>query len=490
MKSFIRILAGIVGVLAVLAALLIVRTLTIAPFAPAPRSAPAYGTVDAGSIAKHLGEAIRFRTISYEPGTAPADANTPFVEFRAWIDATYPAFRAAASREMVGNAMLYTWKGSRADLQPVLLMSHMDVVPVMPGSESRWKHPPFAGDIADGYVWGRGAIDCKGSLIAILEAADALAAGGFRPSRTIYFAFGADEELGGDAGNRKIAALLRARGIRLAWVDDEGGMVLEGLIPGIKPPVAVIGVAEKGSLDLKLTVRGPGGHSSMPARDTVIRRLAQAIVRVTDAPFAGGLDAIMRRELESLAPAAPFPERVLLSNLWLTAPVVERVMSQTPSGAAELHTTIAPTIIAGGVKENVLPPEAHAVINLRLHPRDTVASALAHVREAVGDPDVEISVLPGARAPSRVSDMDGASFRLLADTIRRTFPNVAIAPDLVIGGTDARNYEGLSDSVFRFIPLRVAPDELEGFHGTNERERVANLAEAVTFYERLLSTAK
>jgi carboxypeptidase PM20D1 len=484
-----RLILGVVALLSVLVAVVVGRTLMIPAFKPGPAATPTGIDVDANRVAAHLGEAIRFATISYEPGFAPANAGAPFDAFRTWIETTYPHFRAATSREMIGRAMLFTWKGTNPDLAPVLLLSHMDVVPVVSGSEGNWKHPPFSGVTADGYVWGRGAIDCKGSLIAMLEAADALAAKGFKPSRTILFAFGADEELGGMEGNAKIAALLAARHIHPEWVDDEGGMVFEHLYPGLNPPLALISVAEKGSVSVTLTVRGAGGHSSIPPRQTVIGKLAAAVVRVTERPFASGVDAIMAHQLNALAPAVPLGERLMFSNLWITAPLVEYVFGKTPAGAAQLHTTIAPTIISGGVKSNVLPPEAHAVINFRVHPRDTVASVVAHVRDAVKDPSIEVTASESTE-PSPVSDPDDVAFRAIAGVVRQSFPQAVVAPGLLVGGTDARHYAQISKNVFRFIPLRVNPEELEGLHGTNERERVTNLGEAVSFYVRLMQLEK
>jgi carboxypeptidase PM20D1 len=489
-----RILAGLAAALAVLAAIVVGRTLALAPPPAAggqAATAPA-SPEETARAAEHLGAAIRLRTISYQRGLKDEKAQASaaaLVQFRDFIAATYPAFTAAAGREIVnGYSLLFTWEGSDPKLAPVLLMSHMDVVPVVPGTESDWKHPPFAGEIADGSVWGRGAIDCKGSLISMLEAADSLAAKGFRPKRTIYFAFGHDEEISGLDGDLKISELLASRGVKLAFVSDEGGMVAEGAVGGIATPVALIGIAEKGYMSLELTAHAAGGHSSMPpAQDeTAVGRLMRAIKRTGDAPFASGIDGPTRAMLEAFAPASSFGRKMVFANLWLFEPLVVRLMNAEPGSAAQLHTTIAPTMLKAGVKENVLPPEAEGVINFRIHPRDTMASVTAHVTEAVDDRQVSITALPGAREASAVSNMKGAAYGLLTKTIAASFPDALIAPNLTVAGTDSRHYLPLTRNVFRFIPLRVTKEELAGFHNTNERVRTKSLGEAIGFYRALM----
>lgn len=489
-----RILIG-AGVIAVLLiAIVIGRTLMV----PAMELADvgAADSIDAEGAAQHLAEAVRFRTISHQSGADEAEiarSAEAFEGFRDWMDATYPAFTAATRREIVGGATpFYTWEGTDASLDPVLLMSHIDVVPIAPGTEGQWEQPPFGGVIADGYVWGRGTIDNKGSLIAMVEAAERLAAEGFQPARTILFAFGHDEEIGGGEGNKALAGLLQTRGVKLAWVKDEGGVIGHGILPGVNAPVAMIGVAEKGSISLDVVAYSKGGHSSMPspAAQTAIGRLARALERIGNDPFEARVDGATRGMIESLAPAVPFLQRMVYANLWLFEPIVRGVMEGSPSSAAQLQTTIAPTIIEGGVKENVLPPEARAVVNFRIHPRDTADSILAHVRDTVDDPEVEIAPLDGIREASTVSNIEGDGYQLITRVIGESFPGVIAAPYLVVGGTDSRHYLPITDNVFRFIPIRMAPEDMARFHGTNERVSVENMGEAVAFYVRLFETMK
>jgi carboxypeptidase PM20D1 len=485
-----RLVAGILIIALALIAVVIGRTLMLPPLPVVDASAlPAPISDEAAArAATNLSAAIKMPTISWQRGATgeKADAsNKAFVDFRDFISATYPAFTAATTREIVSDySLLFTWKGSDETLDPVLLMSHMDVVPVVPGTEGDWSHAPFGGEIADGVVWGRGAIDCKGSLIAMLEAAETLAAQGFQPKRGIMFAFGHDEEISGLNGNLKIAEMLKARGQKLAFVSDEGGMLATGMVGDVDQPVAIIGIAEKGYLTLRLTAHAKGGHSSMPpaADETAVGRLIKAMTRVSDAPFTSGIDTPTRAMLEALAPASPFMQRMAVANMWLFEPLITGRMTADPRLAAQLRTTIAPTMLEAGVKENVLPPEAEGIMNFRLHRRDTIESATAHVTEAIDDPEVSIETLEGARNASSVSNLDGGSYALLRQSIAAHFPDALIAPTLTVAGTDSRHYLPLTENVFRFIPLRLNASELAGFHATNERLPVVSLAGAVGFY--------
>jgi carboxypeptidase PM20D1 len=367
----------------------------------------------------------------------------------------------------------------------------MDVVPVVPGTEKDWSHAPFSGDVAGGYVWGRGSIDDKGCLIAILEAADRLAAKGFQPGRTIMFAFGQDEEVGGSKGNAMAAAALAARGIRFAWVLDEGGAIVNEPFPGVEKPVAFVAVGEKGYLSLKLVAHGQGGHSSRPTNDMAIARLAEAVLAVVHHPFASGLDDVQREKLSVIAPQAPFVTRFLLGNLWLTGPIVTSYMEDSPDSAARLHTTIAPTLIFGGVKDNVLPPQASATINFRLHPRDSIAGVIEHVRKAVDDPKVSVTALGETQSEaSKIADLHSAAGQFLVAQIKASFGGIAVAPDMTTGATDSRHYLPIADQVFRLDPFRFDVDDLGRVHGTNERLAVGDLAPAVAFYMRLMQNAK
>jgi len=485
-----RVLIGAAAALLVVAAVVLGRTLMIA--APAPLvSGAAPISVNSMEVAQHLAAAVRFKTISYGNGLHDDEKNARLDAMRAWMEQTYPYFHRAATREIVGHSLLFTWKGKNPNEAPILLMAHMDVVPVVPGTERDWSHDPFAGDIADGFVWGRGAIDDKGCLISILDAAERLAHAGFTPERTVMFAFGQDEEVGGNEGNMKIAALLQARGTHFAWVLDEGGAILDEPFPGVQQPVAVVAVAEKGYLSLELTAHGTGGHSSRPTHDLAIARLSEAILKVVNHPFASGLDAVQREKLAVLAPEMPFFQRMLLANLWLTSPIVGQMMEGQPDTAARLHTTIAPTLLSAGVKDNVLPPDAHAIVNFRLHSRDTIASVIEHVRKAINDPRVGVRALTETQdEASKVSDLHDANGQYLVAAIRDSFNGVPVAPDTTTGATDSRRYLPIADDVFRLDPFHMGPDDMGRVHGTNERLAIGDLGPAVGFYMRLMENLK
>jgi carboxypeptidase PM20D1 len=370
-------------------------------------------------------------------------------------------------------------------------MAHMDVVPVVPGTAGDWSHPPFGGDIADGYVWGRGAIDDKGCLITLLDAAERLANSGYTPQRTIMFAFGQDEEVGGREGNGNIAKILAARHVHFAWVLDEGGAIFNEPFPGVEQSVAFVAVAEKGYLTLQLTAHGTGGHSSRPTHDLAIARLADAVLHLVNHPFASGIDDVQREQFAVLAPYVPFFQRMILSNLWLTGPIVEHMLQANPDVAATMHTTISPTMISGGVKDNVLPPQATATVNFRLHQRDTIADVIEHVRRSINDPRVDVHALTETQAEaSKVSDLHDANGRYVVAAIRDSFGGIPVAPTVTAVATDSRHYLSIADDVYRFDPFHMDQDDLSRIHGTNERLAVGDIGPAVGFYMRLMQDLK
>ena len=365
-------------------------------------------------------------------------------------------------------------------------MGHGDVVPVEPGTEGDWEHPPFAGRIADGYIWGRGAIDNKSGVLAILEAAERLLEEGYRPSRTIYLPFGMDEEVGGHSGAAKISKLLNSRGVELEYVLDEGGCVVSGVLP-IGAAVALVGIAEKGYVSLELSAKGEGGHSSMPPRRTAVGILSSAIARLQDNPFPGGLSGPTRELFAYLGPEMPFVPRMLFANTWLFGPLIERRLAASPSSDAMLRTTTAPTIFEGSIKDNVLPIRARAVVNFRIFPGETSESVAERVRSLIVDSRVRITQFGSVVLdPSPVSPTDSPGFKILERTIRQVFPDAVVAPYLVVGATDSRYYRGLTENVYRFLPLRLHQDDLSRMHGTNERVSIEGYADGLRFYRQLI----
>jgi carboxypeptidase PM20D1 len=482
-----RALALVFACAAALAMVLVVRALPRgAPDPPVPAQTPL--PLDRGALAAHLGRALTFRTVSISAQTPP---DLPELRaLHAWLEETFPAVHRTLEREVVSEgSLLYRWAGSDPDLAPVLLMAHLDVVPVEPGTEARWTHPPFDGAVERGFVWGRGALDDKASLLGILEAAELLAETGFAPSRDLYLAFGHDEEVGGERGAAAIAARLGQRGVHLLFTLDEGMAIAgAGAFPGLVRDVAMVGTAEKGFLSLALTARAEGGHSSRPPERTAIGALARALAALEAHPFASDLVPPVSSMFDAVADDVSFPVRLALRNRWLFGPALRRLLARRPETDALIRTTAAPTILRAGVKDNVLPSEARAVVNFRIRPGDTVEGVVAHVRRAVADPGIELEVLEG-REPTLPGPPGGDGFALLARTIRETQPGVAVVPALSIAGTDSKHYGAVADETLRFLPLRLTRPEAARIHGTDERIGVDAYVDVVRFYVRLLENA-
>jgi carboxypeptidase PM20D1 len=361
-------------------------------------------------------------------------------------------------------------------------------VPVVPGTEGDWERPPFAGAADAEHVWGRGALDDKGSLVALSAAAEALLEDGFAPERTVVFAFGHDEEVLG-SGAEAAARLLAARGARPALVLDEGLTILRDALPGVAAPVALVAVAEKGYASFELVAEAEGGHSSLPRRESAISLLAAALGRLTREPLPARRDSPAFAMLDRVAPHASFGMRLVLANRWLFGGLLARQVGREPFGDALLRTTLAPTIVEGGVKENVIPPRARAVVNLRLLPGDTVADVTRELRRRIDDPRVALRALPTPSEASPVSDDSGWGFAQIERALRAVRPEVVVAPGLMVGATDARHFAPISDQVFRFFPVELSRDDTARFHGTNERISKRNLEQAVRVYARLIESA-
>jgi carboxypeptidase PM20D1 len=469
-----------------LAAALVVNTLRQRPRPLLTVPPPPADAVDVGAVAKHLSLAIRFRTVSHE--NRAEDDTTELLGLRRLLESTYPRVHATLSREIInGSGLLYTWKGTDDSLRPALFAAHMDVVPVEPGPDKAWSHPPFEGAIDGGFVWGRGALDDKGSLICLLEAAELLIGQGFKPKRTVYFAFGFDEEVGGTEGAKRIALLLKDRGLFLEYVLDEGMAVTEGVFPDVAVPVAAIGTAEKGFVTVELSAEVEGGHSSMPPRATAIGLVASAVSQVERNPMPARLDAATRQGIELLAGTMPFPKRVVASNLWITEPLIALLAARQPTLNALVRTTTAPTVFEAGVKDNVLPTKARALINSRVLPGDTVDGVLAHTRAAVTDGRVRVTKLERLISePSMVSSSESRAFRLIEKTARQFFPNAVVVPALVVGATDSRHYALSAENVYRFVPIKLRAEDLKRVHGADERAGIEDLGTAVRAYEQVL----
>jgi carboxypeptidase PM20D1 len=479
-KGLLLLLAVVIVLAGVIAFNVLSRGSRQLQVAAIPRAA-----VDAEAAAARLAEAIRFRTISsFEKPDQHAQA---LRGMQAHIERSFPAFHAAAKREVIGGlSLLYTWEGSDPRARPIALLAHQDVVPVAPGTDKDWQQPPYDGVIADGYIWGRGSWDDKGNLYSMLEAAETLAKAGFHPKRTIYFAFGHDEEVAGTRGAKVIAATLASRGIKLDFVLDEGLLITDGIMKGLAKPAALIGVAEKGYATLVLSAQATPGHSSMPPRETAIGMMSAALARLEDHRLPMQIRATVSEMFDTLAPEMNGVNRVILSNLWLFKPLLLREFEKSGPTEAMVRTTTALTIFNAGDKDNVLPGHADATVNFRLLPGDTQETVTDHVRSTVGNDRITIKPFPGNTDPPPVTGTASASYQTLNRTIREIYPDVIVAPGLMIAATDSRHYAGITDNIFRFSPVRANSEDLKRFHGTNERLSIDGYADMIRFYWRFI----
>lgn len=473
-------LLGLGGVMAVRTASLTSRQLSVEKVTV---------DVEPGVAARRLATATTFATISKRDDTwRPGEE---FARLHAWLRATYPrAFEALEVETVNEGSLLLHWKGRDPELGALVLMAHLDVVPVEEETLNEWTHPPFAGVIDDGWVWGRGTLDQKLGVITLLEAVTWQLERGFEPERSIYLAFGHDEEATGRRGAKAIAQRLAERDIDVWIVLDEGGFRVGGdqALTGVE--TAYVAIAEKGYLTLELTASSAGGHSSAPVEPTSIGRLSRAIATLESHPFPASLDGPVRYMLEYTAPHMDTKMRMAVANRWLLGGLLRKQFEASPTGRASIRTTIAPTIIEGGVKDNVLPQTARAVVNFRIHGSDSVDAVITRVKEVIDDDGVEIRVVGNSAEPSPVTNPEGEGYQLLARTIGEvTTGDVLVIPWASIGATDSRHFTELTDQVLRYSHAKLQAGDARRIHGVDERVALEEVDEQVRFYVRFIENA-
>ncbi|WP_138379308.1 M20 family peptidase [Luteithermobacter gelatinilyticus] len=477
----------VTGGLALLAAYLVLPVSFLAPpEVPSSETAPPspVAALDRDAALTRLSRAISFRTVSPQN---PEDFDpVPFRELHSFLEHSFPLVHRNLRKQVFNeHSLLYTWVGRNPDLKPALLMNHLDVVPVL--YPDRWTHPPFSGVMAEGYIWGRGTLDDKGGVMAILEAAEHLLQQGFQPERTIYFLFGHDEEVGSpEGGAATIGRHLQEQGIRLDFVLDEGMVISDGLLPDLSLPVALIGIAEKGYLDLKLTAHGPGGHSSMPKHNTSIERLSRALTRLYDTPLPQHMDYI-EKLADNLKYYMPFGRKLAFHHFDLLEGILKVALSNNETLSPFMRTTTAPTILRAGEKSNVIPAQASAIINFRIIPGETSDDVVERVRNVIDDPQITIEKQDFID-PSPVSDTNSAAFHAIRDSILETAGSeqMATTPQLVTAATDSRFLTQVADNIYRFQYVHMTPELLSGYHGINERLPVRDYFSMIEFYARLM----
>ncbi|MEJ1155979.1 M20/M25/M40 family metallo-hydrolase [Microbacterium marmarense] len=433
-------------------------------------------------------ELLRIPTVSHADETLTDWAR--FSEFEAALERLYPATHEHLTREVIdSHSLLYRWPGVTS-IEPLVLMAHIDVVPVV---ESEWTHAPFGAEIigegAQAEIHGRGTIDDKGSLVAIFEAVEQLCAEGYVPQHDIYLAFGHNEEIAG-SGAQALVAELRERGIRPALVLDEGGAVVQDVVPGVTAPTAMVGVAERGVMTLLLTASEGGGHASTPPAMPATARLARAIDRLRRRPFPTRLASPVRAMLTTLAPHAPQPLRGLFGSLGLTGPLVAAAFSRFgPEMNAIVRTTAVATELSGAPGENVLATSARASVNVRLLTGDSVASATQRVRRVINDPNVDVTVRHGSD-PSPVSPWRGEAWRRISSAVSISLGDeIVTTPYLQLGASDSRWFTAISDHVYRFTPFHLTRAERDALHSHNERIRVEVWLRGIGFYRALIEAS-
>lgn len=435
-----------------------------------------------------LSRAIRIPTVSHTD-VALRDESA-FQRWREFIAESFPLVHRELEVHTPGElTLVFRWAGKEASLLPGALLAHFDVVPS--GDPERWKYPPFSGEIAEGCVWGRGAIDDKLSHISILQAVEELLKEGVAPERTLYFCFGGDEEIGGTEGARSIVRWLRERGESLAWVLDEGGAVTEGALPGLRVPTAMVGLAEKGHVNLRLTARGAGGHAASPPRETAISSLARGIRRLVKSPFPTRITGTVDAFLSALAPHLTGALALLLRLRPLTNPLILAALRKNPQTRAMVETTQAVTMVSGGSAENVLPDSASAVVNIRLLHGDTIEFALAHVREAINDPEISVELHGewGNNGAIPETPVDHPLLAVIQDALESVLPGVPLLPYLPTGSTDSAAYSELTPNIFRFVPMLLSAKDLSLVHNIDERISVENVERCFGFYKSFIRTA-
>lgn len=449
-----------------------------------PGTAPPPPEIDTAAV-RHLAEAVRIPTVSLDSEGGAAEH---FQRLHALMRSHFPRVFEELTVEIVsGHSLLLTWTGQESAGAPIILLGHLDVVPVETGTDKDWTHPPFSGRAADGYIWGRGSLDDKASVWAQLEAIERLLGRGFTPPQTIYFAFGHDEETGGTRGALQIAALLKDRGVRAAFTLDEGGAITRGLIGGVDVPVATVMVGEKGYVSLQLTAKGDGGHSSTPSRNSAIGRLARGLARLDTQPLPAQLIEPVGTMLDQLAPHMGWLNRFFIANRWLFEPLLLDSLASSRTTNALIRTTTAPTMLRAGVKDNVLPSTASATVNFRILPGQTIESVTDAVRGLIDDPAVTIEPIDvfGSNPPP-LSDASSAAFMRIRAAIHRSFPEAVVASGIILATTDNRHYAAVRDNAYYFAPFDYTADVAERIHGINERIAVPEYLRMINFYETLL----
>ncbi|OUS27410.1 hypothetical protein A9Q99_14985 [Gammaproteobacteria bacterium 45_16_T64] len=479
----------------ILTSIVLTRTLLVSRHVhelPEPPVKPAALVSQASTqkIIHRFSQAIQFPTVST---WSDSDfKGEPFQQLHRHIDRSFPAIANALNKEIINqHSIVYTWQGSDPTLKPLLLLNHLDVVPVAPNNIKQWHYPPFSGAIADGYVWGRGTLDDKNGVMALLEAVEILINAGFKPTRSIYIALGHDEEIGGVQGAMAMAKHFKSQGIQFEYLLDEGGTIIkDDILPDVTDPVAMVGISQKGYTTLRLSLTGESGHSSVPPRHTVIGELSQIITQLENSPMEIDL-SFSSVVLEKITPLTSFNKKLLFSNLWLFRPLVSKVMADNPLTNASIRTTMAVTMINGGIKDNVLPDYAEAIVNFRTMPGVTDQDLIQYIHQAAQHDGLTIDIVT-TKPSSGISSATATGFKAIEKTLLeiKQDPHLVISPFLFMAATDATHYEDISDNQYRFLAVTINAADKDRFHGLNERIAIDEYLNIIWFYHQLIKNSQ
>ena len=469
----------ILYILLVLLVVILARTLM---FTPPKAEEKTFAEIEQDSEAsiRNLSELIRCKTVSYEDSALEDDAE--FEKLIALLPALYPnVWKTCPLTRFEGRGLLFHWQGKTPG-EPAVLMAHYDVVPV---EEENWRKPAFEAIVEDGVMWGRGTLDTKVTFNGVLSGAENLIKQGFQPEHDVYFAFSGGEEVNGP-GAENIVQYFKEQGVELKLVLDEGGAVVEDVFPGVKGQCALIGIAEKGLLNLEYSIAGAGGHASAPAPHTPVGKLSLACTKVEAHPFKMHFTKPVLEMFDTLGRHSSFLYRMIFANLWAFGWVLNLLTKKSGGELnALVRTTVAFTQMKGSKAPNVIPPTASMVSNLRLNPADSIESAVAYIRRVIGDEDVKITKLTGME-PSPISRTDCEGWQIVANACAGTWKGCIVSPYLMVQCSDSRHYGEISDRVYRFSAMDMTAEERHSIHGNDERIRLEVIPRAVEFFMRVM----
>ncbi|ASK32028.1 peptidase [Chryseobacterium sp. T16E-39] len=503
-----KILLAIVAIIVVIVAILLIKTFTYPFKKNSTNTVPETKWVKNDSAIQRLSGGIKIPTVS--GGDLDVFNYEPFAQFKEYLKKSYPlVYQNTENYEVNTYGLVFRLKGSKANLEPILFLSHMDVVPpgdadiinndqnifrpddkALPGVTKvaeDWDFAPFSGAVANGRIYGRGAIDMKGMLFSLMESLTNMIKSGKVPQRDIYLAFGFDEEVGGRKGAKQIAKHFKDKGLVFDAVYDEGGLILQkGGIKGIDADVAVIGCAEKGFLSAKIKVKGLGGHSSMPPMESAIGKAAVIMQRLENDQMKPTITPLIKEFFDNIGGTMSFANRLAISNQWLLKSVLLSQLAKNNSTNALIRSTTALTMMKGSDGTNVLSPEVEFVVNFRLLSGNSVKDIRDHIAKATKGFDVEVEEIDNTREASAVSPTNVKAYQIIEQGIREVYPNSITTPYLTIAGTDAYKYQIVSKNIYRFMPIRITDAEKQSIHSTNEYISIENYMKMIHYFEFIM----